>query len=705
MATLQTIRNRAGVLVSVAIGVSLLAFIMSDLISNNKLFSSSQKTDVAKIAGEGIPVKVFEERVNELTENYKRNSNKESTPDEETMQSIRDQAWEELITDFVVANNLEDDGITVNSEELQDMVVGNNVDPQILQIPIFKDKATGQFDPNLVKQFIANMDKDKTGAARLSWVTFEKQLQHTRLLNKYYTLVKKGLYVTTAESNKYAEDGANMYDIRYTLKKYSEVADSAIAVKDEEIEKYYNEHKYLFEQEASRDIEYVVFDVMPSQQDIATIKSKMEKIKPEFDTITNVSDFVNHNSDVPYSEQFFSKSSLTPPYDSIFFNAKPDLVYGPFIENGLYRMARLMSFKNLSDSVNASHILISPSEKRTKEQAKLLADSLKTVIAQGGDFAALAMQYSDDKGSATQGGNLKWFKLGMMVKPFEKAAFDGKKGDVVIAETQYGYHIIKIIDKSEASNKAEIAYIDWKIEPSSETYQNIKTKVYQFAGLNTTKVQFDAAITKEGLNKRVSNNLRPNDRNIAGLESPREIIRWAYKEETKKGEISQPFEFTDKFVVVYLSEIREKGTAEKEQIKEQLTSLVRKDKKAEKFITELKNASSAGTIDGLAQKLNIVPQDATGINFNSFSLPGIGIEPNVIASATCLDKGKLSQPIKGNNGVFVITVTNKTRAPQQIDNKMTKMQLSNEVKTRVDYQAFEALKKSAEVKDYRYLWY
>ncbi len=203
----------------------------------------------------------------------------------------------------------------------------------------------------------------------------------------------------------------------------------------------------------------------------------------------------------------------------------------------------------------------------------------------------------------------------------------------------------------------------------------------------------------------MASNLSDNDRNIAGLESPREIIRWAYKEETKKGEVSQPFEFQDKFVVAFLTEIREKGTAPKDQIKDQLTSLVRKDKKAETFITELKNASSAGSIDGLAQKLNLMPQDATAINFNSFSLPGVGIEPNVVATSCFIEKGKLSKPIKGNNGVFILTVTNKAKAPQPADEKMAKMQLVNEVQSRVDYQAFEALKKLADIKDYRSTWY
>jgi peptidyl-prolyl cis-trans isomerase D len=502
MATLQTIRNRAGVLISIVIGLALLSFILSDLVSNNSLFNSGNKTEVAEVAGEAVPIALYEEKVNELIANYQRNTGKDATPDEETSQSIRDQAWEGLITDYVLANNLGELGITVNANELQDMVVGNNIDPQVLQIPIFKNEQTGQFDPNLVKQFLANMDKDETGAARLSWVAFEKQLEHSRLLSKYYSLVKKGLYVTSAEAKQYSEEASNLIDIRFAMKKYSDVSDSTIAVKDEEIDKYYIEHTYLFDQEASRDIDYVVFDVLPSPSDIEKIRSKMEEIKIELITTTEIADFVNRNSDVPYAEQLFAKSSLTPPVDSLIFAAQPGFVYGPYVENNVYKLARLMSFKNMADSVNARHILIGPNEKRTKDQAKLLSDSIKSLIDKGGDFAMLAMQYSDDKGSAQQGGDLKWFKPGMMVKPFEKAAFDGKKGDVVIAETQFGFHIINVIEKSAESNKAEIAYIDWQIEPSSETYQGMKTKVYQFAGTNTTKEKFEAAIIKENLQKR-----------------------------------------------------------------------------------------------------------------------------------------------------------------------------------------------------------
>ncbi len=702
MATLQTIRNRAGILISIVIGLALLSFILSDLVTNNRLFNSGQTTDVAEIGGETVSIQDFEQRVTELTENYQRNTGKESVPDEATSQGIRDQAWEELVTDYVVARNLDDLGISVHPDELKDIIMGNNIDPQVQQIPIFKNQQTGMFDKNQVVQFISNLDKDPSGNARLSWVAFEKQLEHQHLINKYYTLVKKGLNITSAEAKEYAEVGSNSVDIRFAMKKYADVNDSTIAVNDAEIEKYYNEHIYLFEQEASRDVEYVVFDVLPSKEDIEKIETKMNSIREEFVSATDVSDFVNKNSDTPYNEEFFSKTSLTPPLDSLIFVEKPGFVYGPYVENNEYKLARLISFKNLPDSVHARHILIAPSEKRSKDQAKALADSIKSMINKGSDFVSLALQYSDDKGSAQQGGDLKWFKMGMMVKPFEKAAFEAKKDEVVIVETQFGYHIIQVLEKSEESNKAEVAFINWKIEPSSQTYQNIQTKAYQFAGANTTKEKFDASVTKDGLTKRLASNLRENDRNVAGLESPREMVRWAYK--ASKNDVSQPFDFQDKFVIAVLTEVREKGTAPKEQIKEQLTTLVRKDKKADTFISDFQKASTAGSIDAIAQKLNIIPQDAPGLNFNSFSLPGVGIEPNVVATSVYTEKGKVSKPIKGNNGVFMLAVTNTAKATN-IDAKTAKMQLDNEIKSRVDYQAFDALKKLADIKDHRSQWY
>ncbi len=702
MATLQTIRNRAGVLVAIIIGLSLLAFILNDLIYSNKLFNRGTSTDVAEINGETISIKVYESLVNELTENYLRNTQKESVPDESISQQIRDQAWDILVTNYVLANKLPELGIAVHPDELQDMVVGSNIDPQILQIPVFKNQQTGQFDPNLVRQFIANMDKDPTGNARLSWVAFEKELEHQKLLTKYYTAVKKGMYITSTEAKQFAEESSTLSDIQMVVKRYSEISDSAITVTDDEIKKYYNEHQYLFEQEESRDIDYVVFDVTPSPADLKALQEKLQSIRDQFATADSVEDFVNQNSDVPYTGNYFAKGELSPTIDSIIFASKPGFIYGPYIEGNNYFIAKLIEFKDLPDSVHARHILISPNEKRTKEQAKQLADSLKKLLDKGADFASLVTQYSDDKGSLNDTGDLKWFKQNVMVKPFEKATFGAKKGEYVMAETQFGYHIIQVLDKSKDVKKAQVAFIQWKIEPSSNTYQTIQNRVYQFAGANNTLEKFNKAVAAQGLEKRVANGLKTTDHNIAGIDNAREIIRWVYK--SKKGDVSSPFELPDKFVVAALTEVREKGYAPIEQIKDQLTTLVKKEKKARQFMDAFKANEKLGNLQAISGKMNAPVMDAQSISFTSFSLPGVGIEPNVIAAAATLPKGTLSKPIKGNNGVFMIYITNKNTRPSG-DFKQMQLQLAYDIQTRVDYQAFDALKKLANIVDNRIQFY
>ncbi len=703
MATLQTIRNRAGVLIAVIIGLALLAFILNDLIYSNQLFNPNQTTDVAEVYGKAISIKEYELLVEELTQNYLRNTQQETVPDEAISQQIREQAWETLITNYVLANNLPELGFVVHPDELQDMIVGTNIDPQILQIPIFKNQQTGLFDPNLVRQFISNMDKDPTGNARKSWVAFEKELEHQKLLRKYYTAVKKGLYVTNIEAQNYVEEASNQNNIQMLLKRYTELSDSLVTVSDKDLEKFYKEHLYLFEQDESRDIEYVIFDVKPSPADLQSLQQKMMEIKERFMMAENVEEFVNQNSDKPYSEQFFSKGELPQLIDSIMFASQPGFIYGPYIENDHYYVAKLVSFRNMPDSVHARHILIAPNEKRSMEQAKKLADSLKTLLLdKKADFVALAKQYSDDKGSAEEGGDLKWFKRGVMVKPFEKAAFEAKKGEFVVVESQFGYHIIETLEKSKEVKKAEVAFVEWKIEPSSATYQTVQNKAYQFAGMNNTPEKFEKAITTEGYNKRIAGGLRPTDRTIAGFDYAREIIRWAYK--AQKGDISKPFEFPDKFVVAHLTEVRQKGYAPLEQVREQVKNSVIKQKKAEKFIQEFKANLNTGSLQEMSSKMNIPIMDATNIAFTSFSIPGVGIEPKVIAASATLPINKLSNPIKGNNGVFVINVTERNKQ-STIDSKQAQVQMMYDIQARVDYQAFEALKKLANIVDNRILFY
>ncbi|MCX7954394.1 MAG: peptidylprolyl isomerase [Bacteroidales bacterium] len=704
MALIQTIRNRAGIIVTIVIGLALFMFILSDLVYKGNLFNRVP-SDVGEINGQEISIKEYESLVQDLTDQYLRNTGKENIDDDQITQQIRDEAWRILEENYLFLNNLQSLGIDVHADEVQDMVMGKNVDPQVMQIPIFRNQQTGQFDPNLVKQFILNMDKDPTGNARLSWVAFEKQLKRERLKNKYFNAIRKGFYITTIEAKQFAKYNDYNNHFQYIIKKYTDVPDSLFNPTESEIKNYYDTHKYLFEQEEGRDIEYVVFEIKPSPADIERANEKVIALKEQLSLLTDeneIINFVNQNSDEPFEDKFYRKNELPAPFDSVMFNSPINYTYGPVdMRNNLW-VAKLIDIKNLPDSVHARHILIAVNEKRNKEQAKKLGDSLKTLIEQKkAKFEDIAKQYSDDKGSANSGGDLKWFGRNVMVPQFEKAAFESEKGKLVTAETQYGYHIIEVLDKSKESKNVKVAFIKWEIKASNETYQRILSEAYQFAGQNSTYEKFILAVEKQGLIKRMATGLRRNDYSIPGMPSAREVIRWAYK--AKKNEVSSPIEYPDKIIVAALTNIREKGYIPLEEVKTQITNSVIKEKKAKKFIDEI-NAIKGYDLNLISQRLNVPIQDISNINFNSFSIPGLGIEPKIIACASTIKLNQISAPIKANNGVVVLKVIERNKQ-SETDPKAIQNQMKMEIQNRASYQIYDALKKNAEIVDNRILFY
>ena len=282
----------------------------------------------------------------------------------------------------------------------------------------------------------------------------------------------------------------------------------------------------------------------------------------------------------------------------------------------------------------------------------------------------------------------------MMVKPFEKACFDGKIGEIQKVNSQFGIHIIQVEEKGVASKKVLVSYIEREILPSSTTYQNIFGNASKFAGENNTNDLYLAAITEQGLTKRIAANLKETDKNIAGLESARELVRWAYGAE--KNDISPVLELGNRFVVAVLTDAREKGTATMEQAKDQIQTIVVQNKKAD----ELKAKLAGSSLEDISKKNELQILEADNINFHSFSIQGSGIEPVVIGIASSLEKGAISKPIKGNNGVYVVKV-NDIKMLEATNAENEKRTISNDFTTRVDYQAYEAIKKSLNIVDKR----
>jgi len=702
MATLQKIRDRFGILVAVFIGVSLLSFIVITGSSNSIFSNVSKKMEVARINGQSVSIRYYQAKIDSLTSIYKLSGNQEIN--EETSKKIRQQVWEELVRENVLAPEYKELGIAVSPEELYDLVNGDNPHPIVRQL--FSDPSTGYFDRNAVVNFIKQMK----GEQKAYWLYFEKQIVNERKIAKLLTLIGKGLYPTDFQAQQtYLEDNKKA-SFQYISQLFDVVSDSSVTVTRKDLEAYYDKHKENFKQTASRKIEYVTFDVVPSQKDDEDALEWITRIKPEFEQAGDAREFVNLNSDIPYADRHYAYGELTPDtLNEIIFNAKPGFVYGPYLEEGTYKLAKLVSFDMLPDSVHARHILLAFMQNTTKEQIKNKADSIKNLIEKGADFAVLAMTMSDDKGSARLGGDLGWFREGMMVKPFSDACFFGNKGDIKVVETQYGYHVIEILDQSKKVKKAAVAFLQRKIEPSSTTYNAIYSQASRFAGTNNTYEKFSKAIEENGLNKHVAV-VGKNDENIPGLDSPRPLIRAAFN--TDKDHIildatnQAVFELGDRFVVGYVTEIKKDGYAPLEDVEAEIRPNVLRDKKAEVLIAALtKKMEGIKTLDELAQKTDSRIREASDITFNSFTIPAAGIEPALNAVAYTWPPERLTPPVKGLNAVYVVNITSVTNPDPKNDFSLEKMRLRTEYVTRANYEAYEALKKHAKIEDERSKFY
>lgn len=376
-------------------------------------------------------------------------------------------------------------------------------------------------------------------------------------------------------------------------------------------------------------------------------------------------------------------------------------MFGPYEENNTFAVVKISDTKMMPDSVKARHILVNATQPGDSTGYKQL-DSLKTVIKNGGDFATLAQEHSDDVGSAVEGGDLGWFTEGTMVKPFNDACFNGNKGDMVIVESQFGFHLIEILDQGEKVKKVQLAKVALNIAPSSETYDKIFAEVSTFYSENNSSEAFEATLSKEDAKykKLEANDIKVGDKTITGVGSARELVRWAYKSD--KGAISEPMQFDNTFVVAHLAEVKEDGVAPLEQIALEMEMAAKQKKKGEQISKEMEGETD---MQKLAEKIGVPLSTNSAINFASYSVPGIGQEPRVIGVTAALNKGELSKkPVVGGTGVFMILVDEVTPAPETADYTNIKQQLNSRYAS-VATGSLEALKDKYGVVDLRYKFY
>jgi peptidyl-prolyl cis-trans isomerase D len=705
MSALQFLREKAGVLVAGLIGFSLFLFVVSDFFGRGRGQRIKQKKyyEIGQIGGEYISYQDYELKLQNLLEIYKLSGR--SNVDEATNESLREQTWQQMVREKILDPQYKRLGLGVSTEEVDELVLGNN--PHQIVQQLFTDQQTGTFNKSFLVNFLKQTEVDET--AKKYWLFFENEIVNDRTNTKYNNLVSKGLYVTSKQVEFEKNLNNNTVDFSYILKNYASVPDSSIRIHQSDLEAYYAKHKEIYKRTALRDIEYVTFDVVPSEDDIKQTEQWINKTKEEFASVPDPVEYINLSSDSRYIGFFIPLSSV--PENLKEWVKKEDLkgVFGPYIENGSYKVARLIAAGDRPDSVHVRHILLSTGKTKTLDDAKHKADSLIKLIKSGTPFETIAMANSDDQGSAKIGGDLGWFPEGKMVVPFNNACFTGKKGEIKTVETTFGIHIIEILALSKESRKYNIGFIDRKIAPGSLTNQKAYSEASQFAGTNDTYEKFVKTIAEKGLNKRVSNSIGPQQKTLPGLDNPRSLIMALFQAE--KGKIildnSQQavFEVGEKYVVAYCTKVQEDGIASQKDVENDIKFALLKDKKAEFLSAEFnKNMSSGKTLEDIARSMGLTVQEATKINFRSYTVPGAGTEPALIAAASVAKQGVIEGPVKGNNGVYLLSANNLTPT-QGEDLKLLSDRLKSTFQMRGTYEAYDALRKGANIIDKRYKFY
>lgn len=708
MATLEKIRSKAGLLVLV-VGLALFAFIIGDFLNSGSTYFRQSQERVAKVDGEVIKIQDYQGRIDEMTEMYKMQSGQSSLP-EEYMNQIRQSVFDAMVQEIVLDEATDNLGMQVSPEELFDMVQGENISPMIQQMQMFVNPQTGQFDKTALLNFLKTIDDDNIAnypadqqaqliQARNFWLFWEKNIKRQRLEQKYTTLLSKAVSANVLDAKEAFNDVSENSDIVYAMQSYASIPDSTVDVSKSEIEKLYNQRKELYKQKEGKVIKYIAVDIRPSQEDYDKASADIESLKEEFKTSEKVADIVNENSEVPYMDAFFTENAFDPEMKQFATTAEVGAVYGPVFDNDKYRMFKLVDKTVAPDSVKVSHIMLA----NTGDEARttVLADSLMNVLKNGGDFAELAKQFSADQ-AAENGGELGWFTeitaLRGVNDDFKNAVFSTPVNNVVKVKSLYGTHLVKVTEKTNNVNKYKVADIDMTVSPSSKTYSNIYNELNQFISKNSDLAKLDDAAKEAGYNLISGVTVTADNQTLGSIKNSRPVIRWAFQND--KGKISEIFECDDKFVIAGVEGTLKEGYRSVASVTPALRAEIAAQKKGEKIAADLK-AKNLTSVDAYAEAMGSRVDSVKFINFGTRRIAGIGVEPKMNAMVSIAEVGQLSEPVVGNNGVYVFKVYDRNKDAKEFNEVEEIRTLDASNAYRFGFQAIQSLVNKAEVEDNR----
>lgn len=699
MGIMNFLRNRAGVIIVVAIGFAIVAFLLSDAVRSGKGFIADSRSEVGVVAGESILYKDFNDKVDQNSQQFKQQM---GSLNAQMTGYIVDNTWNQMVSTIILKKQTDKIGLNVGETELFDLIFDNPTQ-QVKQI--FTDPKTGQFDRATAINSRKSADTDPSGQLKAQWVQLEDGVQQQRLNQKYIALVQNGVYVNSLDAKDDYTNRNKLANFDYVYQDYASVPDADIKITDADYKEYYEKNKYKFKNPTeTRTFEYVTFNAAPSAQDTAEAKVKIEKIAEGLKTTDNDSLFVAINADTKAPLTYQKKGQLEPALDSVMFNAPKGFVYGPYIANGAFKVAKLIDSRMSPDSVKARHILINPAAEGGLDKAKAKADSLKNLILKGADFAKLAEQYGTDA-SKDKGGDLGTFARGAMIPAFENAVFNGKTGDVLVITTQYGVHVIQIEKQIGLSRVVKVAVVDKAIVPSSATEQAAYQKAQSFISGVTDIKSFEENAQKQGLNKKVAEDITPLQSSLPGLEDARSLVKWAYKSD--KGSVSDEiFDIGDQYVVAVLTAIKPEGTLSLDDVRKQIEPDVKRLVEGKYLKAKFDSAlAGASNIQAVAQKLGQAVNPVENVVFANPVIPGVAQENKVIGAIFGSQPNKLSKAIEGDRGVYVYTVKSFTNPAPLTNVLKVREQMEQTLSQQVSSAVFEVLKKKANITDNRAKFY
>ena len=708
MATLEKIRNQAGLLV-IVVGLALFAFIIGDFLNSGSSYLRQDQDQVANVNGTPINILEYQQRIDEMSNIYKMQSQTNAVPEEVNAQ-IRQSVYDAMVQEIVMKDALGALGMQVTPDEMFDMVQGDNISPMVQQFPYFMNPETGAYSKVRaleVLKTIENLDavpaenRAEVEQVRQYWLFWERNMKMQRLQDKYTALLAKAIVANPLDAKDAFDNTQVNSDIIYAMQSYSTIPDSMITVSDSEIKKVYNQRKEQYKQKEMRVLDYIAVDIHPSQDDYKAVRVELEEARTELSTTSNVADVVNEYSETQFVDAYVSEGSMDQLMIRFVTSAEIGDIEGPTFEDQSYRLMKLVDKKMDADSVKVSHIYL-VAQDGDADRLSTLADSLLTVLKSGSDFAETAMKYSMDQAGAN-GGELGWFTepaaIRMLGEEFKNTVFSTSVNEPVILKTTYGTHIIKVTEKTAAIPKYKLAYITQTVTPSSRTQGDLYSALNQFMANNNTPEKMASAAREAGYEFITDVRVSPSDQIVGSVTDSRQVVRWAF-EGTKKNEVSQIFESKDNFVVAIRKDVLPEGYQSVQTVAPMIAMELRAKRKGEEIAKQL-TEKNLTNVAAYAQAMSSRVDTVRFVNMATTRITGIGLEPVLNAEIAYAPLNKVSEPVIGNNGVYVFNVFNRNTENGSYNEKQQMQTLESSIGYRVGYQAAQALTEKAKIVDNR----